>query len=66
MATTRTPRQRFLLRVRRPSVTYSALVVIGAVLVIAGVGLVFVPAALMLAGLAVFVVGWVGLGVPPR
>jgi fatty acid desaturase len=64
MATSARPtRRRFLRRIRRPSAAFSALVVAGAVLVAIGVGMVFLPAALVLAGLAAVLVGWVGLGV---
>ena len=43
---------------------YYVLMIAGAVLVDVGVGMVFVPAAVVLAGLAIGYVGVVGLGMP--
>ena len=64
MATTARPTlRRFLRRIRRPSAAFSVLIVVGAVLVSIGIGMVFLPAGLVLAGLAAVAVGWVGLGV---
>jgi len=50
----------------RTRLLYTALTLLGGSIVVAGVGLIFPPGAVILAGLAVAAFGFIGLGIEVR